>query len=51
MPLFKKWAIPGFFFFIFVFFNTVDHNVQYSFLLLTGFKLWTSGIGSNRSTN
>ena len=47
----KKWAIPGLFFFIFVFSIQLTVNVQYKFLLMTGFKPQTSGIGSNRSTN
>ena len=42
-------------FFIFRLFNTqlTVNNVQYinKFLLMTGFELQTSGIGSNRSTN
>ena len=27
------------------------YNVQYKFFLMTGFEQWTSGIGSDRSTN
>ena len=48
---FKKWAIPGLFFFIFVFSIQLTVNVQYNFLLMTGFEQQTSGNGSNRSTN
>ena len=33
-------------------FNTVDSkNVQYNYLLMTGFEPRTPGVGSNRSTN
>ena len=32
-------------------FNTVDRKIQYKFLPMTGFEPWTSGVGSNRSTN
>ena len=35
-------------------FNTVDSkqiNVRYKSLPMTGFKLYTSGVGSNHSTN
>ena len=39
------------FFFIFRHFNTVDSKKQYELLLMTGFKLRISGIGSDRSTN
>ena len=46
-----KWAIPGLFFFIFVFSIQFKVNVQYIFLLMTGFELWVSGFGSDRSTN
>ena len=49
---FFKWAIPDFFFFIFVFSIQLKvNNVQYKCLPMTGFKLRTSGIGSDRSTN
>ena len=47
----KKWAIPGLFFFIFVFSIQLTVNVRYKFLPMTGFEPRTSGIGSNRSTN
>ena len=49
--LFKKWAIPGLFFFIFVFSKQLTENVQYKISPMTGFELRTSGIGSNCSTN
>ena len=49
--IFKKAAIPGLFFFIFVFSMQLIVNVQYKFLPMTGFELRTSGIGSNHSTN
>ena len=48
---FKKWAIRGLFFFIFVFSVQLKVNVQYKFLLMPGFELRTSGIGIDRSTN
>ena len=48
---FFKWAIPGLFFFIYVFSIQLTENVQYKFLPMTGFQLRTSGIGSNHSTN
>ena len=38
-------------FIIFVFSKQLTVNFQYEFLLMTGFEPWTSGIGSNRSTN
>ena len=47
----KKWTIPGLFFFIFIFSIHLTVNVQYKFLAMTGFETWTSGIGSDRSTN
>ena len=50
MP-FKKWAIPSLFFFIFVFSIQLTVNVLYNFLPMTGLNAWTSGDGSNRSTN
>ena len=43
---FKKWAIPGP---LFLYFRLL--KVQYKMLPMTGFKLGTSGIGTNRSTN
>ena len=49
--LIKIWSIPGLFFFIFVFSIQLTVNVQYKFLLMTGFEPRTSGIGSDRSTN
>ena len=48
---FFKWAIPGLFFFIFVFSIQLTVNVQYKFLLMTRFEPRTSGIGSYCSTN
>ena len=47
----KEWAIPGLFFFIFVFSIQMTVNIQYKFLLVTGFEPRTSGIGSDCSTN
>ena len=50
--MFFIWAIPGLFFFIFVFLKQLTVNiVQFKFLPMTGFEPWTSGIGSDRSTN
>ena len=49
--LFLKWVITGLFFFIFVFSIKLTVYVQYKFLPMTGFQPWTSGIGSDRSTN
>ena len=46
-----KWAIPGLFFFIFVFSIQLTVNVQYKILPMTGFEPQTTGIGSNCSTN
>ena len=46
-----KRAIPGLFSVILVFSMQVIVNVQYKMLLMTGFKLRASGIGSDRSTN
>ena len=48
---FLKWTIPGLFFFIFVVSIQLTVNAQCKFLPMTGFELWTSGIGSYRSTN
>ena len=48
---FKNWAIPGLFFFIFVFLKQLTVNVQYKCLPMTGFEPQTSGIGSKSSTN
>ena len=47
MYLLISWAIPGLFFFIF------DLNVQLvgKVLLMSGFELPISGVGSNLSTN
>ena len=39
------------FFFIFVFSIQLTVNVHFNFLPMAGFELWTSGIGSNRSTD
>ena len=47
----KKWAIPGLFFFIFVFSIQLTVIVEYELLPMTGYEPRTSGIGSNRSTN
>ena len=44
-------AIPGLFFFIFVFSIQFTVNIIYTFLPMTGFELQTSRIGSDRSTN
>ena len=49
--IFFKWAIPGLFFFIFVFSIKLTVNVQYYFLSMTGFKPWSSGVGIKHSTN
>ena len=52
---YKKWAVPGLFFFIFVFsiHSWQKTIVQYinNCLLMTGFELRTYGIGSNHCTN
>ena len=49
---FKKWAIPGLFFFIFVFsIQLTVNNVQYKCLPMIGFEPLTSGFGNDRSTN
>ena len=48
--LFSKWAIPGHFFFIFVFSKQLTTN-KWNFLPMTGFEPQTSGVGSNHSTN
>ena len=40
--LFFTWAIPGLFFFIFVFSIQLSVNVQYKFLPMTGFEPQTS---------
>ena len=48
---FFKWAIPGLYFFIFVFSIQLTVNVKYKMLPMTGFEPRTSGIGSDRSTN
>ena len=44
---FKNWAIPGRIFLYSRLFNTVDSKKK---LLMTGFELRNSGIGSDRST-
>ena len=49
--LYKRMAILGLFFFIFIFSKQLTVNVQFNFLLMTGFELRTTGTGSNRSTN
>ena len=51
LSVFLKWAIPGLFFFIFVFSIHLTVNVQYKFLPMSGFEPRTSGMGSDRSTN
>ena len=43
-----RWAIPGLFFFIFVFSNL---RLADKTLPMSGFELRISGVGSNRSTN
>ena len=48
---FFKWAILGLFFLIFVSSIQLTVNVQYKYLLMTGFEPQTSGIGSNHYTN
>ena len=51
---FKKWAIPGLFFFILSFQYTVESKqmfFKYEYLSMTGFEPRTSGIRSNSSTN
>ena len=48
---FKKWAIPGLFFLIFLFSIQLTVNVKFKLLLMNGFEPRTSGIGSDRSTN
>ena len=52
MPGFLRWAIPDLFFFIFIFslIQLVDNLVD-KILPIMGFKLRTSGVGSDRSTN
>ena len=51
LSVFLKWAIPGLFFFIFVFSIHLTVNVQYKFLPMYGFEPRISGMGSDRSTN
>ena len=54
LNFFFKWAIPGLFFFISSLQYTVDSKQMFNInklLLMTGFEPWTSGIGSDRSTN
>ena len=49
---FFNWAIPGLFFFIFVFSVQLTVNIdQYKLLPMTGFETRTSGIRSDHSTN
>ena len=47
----KNGSVSASFLFIFVFSIQFTVNVQYKFLPMTGFKPWTSGIGSDCSTN
>ena len=47
---FLKWAIAGFILFICVFSTVNSTHVHYKILLMTGFELGTSDIGSDRST-
>ena len=49
--IFLKSAIPGLFVFIFVFFKTVEISIGILKFLMVGFEPWTSGVGSNHSTN
>ena len=49
--IFLKSAIPGLFVFIFVFFKTVEISIGILKFLMVGFVPWTSGVGSNHSTN
>ena len=49
---FKKWAIPGLFFFTLVLsLLLTETNVLYKSLPMTGFKLQISGVRSYLSTN
>ena len=50
---FFKWAIPGLFFFIFIFSELkLAHNyIQNIFMLMLGFEPWISGVGSDRFAN
>ena len=49
---FKKWAIPGLFFFIFcLFYQQLRVNKCSIKVAETGFEFGSSGIGSNRSAN
>ena len=49
---FFNWAIPGLFFFIFVCSGLqLTYNYVLILLLLSGFELWISGGGCNRSAN
>ena len=49
---FKKWAIPGLFFSLFLSFSTLNSKyVRYKTLPKTGFELRTLGIGKDPSTN
>ena len=50
----KKWPFPASFSLFSSFQNTVDSKQMFNinkFMPMTGFELWTSGIGSYRSTN
>ena len=47
-----KWAIPGLFFYIFDFLDTVESKQMFNKSLpMTGFKLRISGVSGDRSTN
>ena len=48
---FKNGPFPASFFFIVVFSTVNSKHVHYKVLSMTGFKLQTSGFGSNLSTN
>ena len=48
---FKNGPFSASFSLFFVFSMQLAVNVQYKFLPMSGFKLWTSGIKSDRSTN
>ena len=43
----SKWAIPDVFFFIFVFSIQLTVYVQFKFLPMTGFELWTYQLSHN----
>ena len=46
-----QWPIPGFFTFIFCLFNTIKCKCSIQILPMTEFEPWTSGVGSDCSTN